>query len=245
MTAPAIYAGPAYVRHVEGEHFESIIRMLRYPNITFAPEWNDALIERARARSMTRFLLESEAEVWFTVDGDIVFDPQDVQMICEQAVTHSVVAAQYVTRSRHLCTPTSTQLDDVPVIYGGDPTPVPIKWAATGFLAVHRRVFGKIVKRGDVQMVQPNDPLRRYYDQVFTPFTVPGPNGPIGLSEDYAMCERARREGFTIYINPAIRVGHVGQYMYTLNDMNYPPPENLAMTLTRQKVGNYKIERHA
>ena len=192
---------------------------------------------------MTKFLLESECEIWFTVDGDIVFDPQDVQMLCEQAVTHDVVAAQYVTRSRYLCTPTSTQLEDVPILYGGDPTPIPIKWAATGFLAVHRRVVEKLVKRGDVQLAQPKDPLRRHYTNIFTPFTVQGPNGPIYLSEDYAMCERARREGFTIHVNPAIRVGHVGQYMFTLNDMNYPPPENLPMMVTRQANGSYDIER--
>jgi GT2 family glycosyltransferase len=33
-------------------------------------------------------------------------------------------------------------------------------------------------------------------------------------SEDYHFCRRAREAGFTIIMDPAVRLGHYGQYRY-------------------------------
>lgn len=240
-SSPKIYFGPVYIRHIELDHFSCVLRLLRHPNVVFDYQANDALLDRARAKSLTRFLLDSDADVWLTIDGDIVFDDAHAQEICEQAMTHDVVCGQYVTRSRARCFPTSLQLDDVPVEYAGDPTPIPIKWAATGFLAIHRRVVEKLVQRPDVELCHPTEHWR-FYSNLFTPFAVPGPSGPIYLSEDYALCERIRDEGFQIHVNPSVRILHVGQYAFSLEDAVYPPPDQMAMQFTRQTDGRYKIE---
>jgi hypothetical protein len=229
------------VRHIEGDHFSSVLRLLRHPEIRFAPEWNDALIDRARAKSMTKFLRNTTDDVWLSIDGDIVFDDAAVLQLCQQAQEYGIVAGQYVTRSRHRCFPTTMQLDDSPVEYADDPTPVEVKWAATGMLAISRNVVEKLVQRPDVQLCHPTEEWA-FYSNLFTPFAVDGPNGPIYLSEDYALCERARQEGFTVYVNPAIRLLHVGQYAFSLEDLVYPPPETMPMQLTRTAEGRYRVE---
>ena len=236
-----VYCGPVYIRHVEGDHFRSMLRLLRYPNVVFTPEWNDALLERARAKALTHFLLDSDCEVYLSIDGDILYSADQALQICEQAMTHDIVAGTYVTRSRDRCFPTTLQEDNIPVRFAEDPTPVPVKWCATGFLAIHRRVVEKLIKRADVVLCHPTEDWRFYWP-LFSPFVVKGPNGPILLSEDYALCERAREEGFQCYVNPSVRLGHIGQYAFALEDMLYPPPPQMVMTLTRQEAGNYKIE---
>lgn len=236
-----IYCGPSYVRHVEADHFSSILRLLRHPEIRFAPEWNDALIDRARAKAITKFVRNTDCDVFLTIDGDIVFDDADALKICEQAMDHDIVAGQYVTRSRHRCFPTTLQNDDDAIEYADDPTPRAVKWAATGFLAIHRRVVEALIQSDDVELCHPDEEWA-FYSNLFTPFTVPGPNGPIYLSEDYALCERAIRAGFTVHVNPAVRLLHVGQYAFSLEDMVYPPPEQMAMRFTRTPEGRYRVE---
>lgn len=237
---PTIYLGSAYGRAIEPDHFQSLIRMLRYP-VTFVPTWNDALLSRARAKTATHFLLETDCDVHVSIDADIVFDPQSVLQIAQQAhELGGLVAGLYVTRAAGgLCKPTSVFEDDVPIEFGTDPTPVPIKWAATGFLATPRRVLERLVE--DLPLCHPDEPWRFY--PLYDPFTVDGPRGAIGLSEDYAYCERARRAGFTVYINPAVRLLHLGHYPFRLEDLGQPEMPASPVQLTYQSDGRYRIER--
>lgn len=214
--------------------------MLRYP-VTFAPTWNDALLCRARSKTATHFLLESKADVHVSIDSDIVFDPQSVLQIAQQAHDlGGIVAGLYVTRAKGgLCRPTSIFEADVPIEFGTDPTPVEVKYAATGFMATPRKVFEKLAE--DMPLCHPSEWWRFY--PVYMPMIVDGDNGPEYLSEDFAVCERARRAGFKIYINPAVRLLHVGHYPFSLNDLGQPEPTAAPMRLTYQADHRYKIER--
>ena len=60
--APTIFLGPAYGRYIEPDHIQSMNRMLRHP-VMYAPTWNDALLCRARAKTATHFLLETDYDV--------------------------------------------------------------------------------------------------------------------------------------------------------------------------------------
>ena len=65
----------------------------------------------------------------------------------------------------------------------------------------------------------------------------------IYLSEDYAFCQRAIEAGFTIYANPAVRLGHLGQYVYRLENMLQPEPDEQWLRLTRNSSGvAYRVE---
>lgn len=241
--APSIYLGPAYGRYIEPDHIQSMQRLLlnaKQP-VMYAPAWNDALLCRARSKTATHFLTETECDVHVSIDSDIVFAPESVAMIAQQAhELQAPVAALYVTRAAGaLCKPTSVFETDVPIEFGTDPTPVPIKWAATGFLATPRVVFETLAR--DLPLCHPSEWWKFY--PFYQPFVVDGIDGPNYLSEDYAFCERARRAGFAIYLNPAIRLLHLGQHPFRLEDLGQPEPPAVPVRTTYLADGRYRHER--
>ncbi len=216
-------------------------RMLRYP-VMFAPTWNDALLCRARSKTATHFLLETDYDVHVSIDSDIVFDPQSVLQIAEQAQEYGIVAGLYVTRHQGaLCRPTSLFEYDLPIEFGTDPTPVPIKWAATGFLATARRVFERLAE--DLPLCHKSESWKMF--PFYQPFWVKSERDEedwIYLSEDYAFCERARRAGFQTYLNPAVRLLHLGQHPFRLEDLGQPDRLPQPVRMTYQRDGRYRYE---
>lgn len=243
-TAPAplrVYLGSAYGRYLEPDHLQSLMRMLRYP-VMFAPTWNDALLCRARSKTATHFLTETDYDVHVSIDSDIVFDPASVLQIAEQAHEHGIVAGLYVTRAGgKLCRPTSIFEADLPITFGTDPTPVPIKWAATGFVATARRVFERLAE--DLPLCHRAEPWKFY--PFYQPFWIPSDRDPedmLYLSEDFAFCERARQAGFQTYLNPAIRLLHLGQYPFSISDLGQPEQIAQPVRMTYLADGRYRYE---
>jgi hypothetical protein len=217
------------------------MRLLRAPEIgRYAPRFNDAAIDRARSQCATQFLLDSDCEVLLQVDSDIVFQPEDAIRICAAAVTHDIVGGVYVTRGKgKYCYPTSLVGNDRRVEYGNDPKPVKARYLAGGFNAVHRRVFEKLAK--DMPLLNASEEHGRFY-----PFYIPtwtmGESELIYLSEDWALCHRAREAGFGVWIDPSVRLLHLGLQSFRLEDMLTEPVPTQWLALTRYQGGLYKRE---
>lgn len=238
----SVYLGSAYGRYLEPDHIQSLLRMLRHP-VTFAPTWNDADLPRARSKTATHFLLESDADVHVSIDSDIVFDPASVLQIAEQAHRlGGIVAGLYVTRAGgKQCRPTSIFEADVPIEFGTDPTPVPIKWAATGFLATPRRVFERLAQ--DLPLCHRSEAWKFYpFYQEFPIRSERDPEDWLWMSEDYALCERARQAGFQVYLNPAVRLLHLGQHPFRLEDLGQEEQPIALVRMTYQADGRYRYE---
>ena len=172
-----------------------------------------------------------------------MFDPQSVLQIAQQAHDlGGIVAGLYVTRhAGSLCRPTSIFEYDVPIEFGTDPTPVPIRWAATGFMATPRIVFETLAK--DLPLCHASTDFKLF--PFYAPFWVePEEEGRDTnyLSEDYAFCERARRAGFQVYINPAVRLLHLGQYPFRLEDLAQPERPAAPIRMTYQRDARYAYE---
>ena len=236
-----IHVGSCVWRTVEVGHMKSLVPLLRQPNVEYAPQTGDALIERARGISATYFLEHSDADVYLSIDSDITgFTVEDTLKLCEAAMTHDIVAAAYVTRSADRSFPTSYYEDGLRVTHAFDHTPVPIRWAATGFLAVHRRVFEKLAL--DMPLLHKDRPTRFY--PFFQTLIYDGDDiegGPILLSEDYAFCERAKQAGFGVYRDPAVRIGHIGSYVYRLEDVAQKQADPQPLALTREGL-RWRVE---
>lgn len=244
-----VWWGSSVGRGYEPDHVNSIVKMLARSkhHWYWKPIHGDALIERSRSRSATAFL-DSDSDVFVSVDTDIVFDYADIDALVDQAVTHSLVVGAYATRSSIKSFVTSALLPHTTVDFevgvpADESSPIPIQWGATGFMAVHRRVFEKLAT--GMRLLHRDEPLRHY--PFYTPFEHEPVKGyPILLSEDYAFCERARQAGFPPYLNPAIRLGHLGPYCYRLEDMTVVPPQPMDLLLTRTNDGapaQYLVER--
>lgn len=237
-----VHIGSAIWRTVEPGHMKAIVSLLRQPGFEYAPMVGDALVERARGISATFFLQKTDADIHLSIDSDIVgFTVEDTRKMCELAMTYDIVAASYVCRSADRTFPASFYEDGVRVLHAFDHTPVPVKWAATGFLAVHRRVFERLSQ--DMQLLHREDPQERCFYNFYGTMEYEDEDtaGPILLSEDYAFCQRAKDAGFTCYIDPAVRIGHTGTYIYRLEDTAQPQVEPQPLALTRQGK-RWKIE---
>lgn len=208
------------------------------------PLFNDADIVRARSRGATYFLERTTADVCLWIDSDIDFKDEDALCLCEQAMTPetSVMAGIYPTRRASAAVPASRLLLDHPYTFGTDPTPQPIRWAAGGFTAVHRRVYEALAARPDMGLVHDGDELLRmrpFYAQM----ALQNDDGsPIWGAEDWSFAERAAAAGFPSYANCAVELAHIGTYRYGLANLFTQAPVTRPIRFTRRRDGNL-VER--
>lgn len=242
-----IYVGGAIGRYVEPDHHISILSLL--PTIyqrtghaaIYKPSVNDAMLDRARGTCATRFLEKSDADVLLSLDSDVVFQAEDAIRVCEAAMEHGIVGAIYVTRGKGKnCYPSSLPVDGQRVYFGNDTTPVEYRYVATGFVAVHRRVFEALAKRDDCPILHASSDLYRFRP-FYTPFWYDflGLGEQMYLSEDWAFCDRAAQEGFKSYIDPSVRVQHLGLWPFKLEDMLREDLATQPLWLTRESSGLY------
>ena len=232
MTMPKTYVGSSIWRTVEPLHMKSLVPLLMDPRYGYFPQMGDALIERSRGMSATYFLNHTNADVHLSLDSDIVeFTKAGIDQMCEQAVEYGIVGGVYICRSTVRTFPATFFEEGVKITFAHDPTPVPVKWVATGCLAVHRRVFEKMAET--LPLLHEMDGERAFYP-FYQSMIYDDPNaGKILLSEDFAFSQRAKDLGFTCYINPAIRLGHIGQYAHRLEDMGQSMLAPQPLTLER------------
>lgn len=205
------------------------------------PMVNDALIQRSRSRSASDFL-KTDAQVFVQIDGDIAFNPIDVLKIAEKAFEYNIVGGAYVKRMQEKTELAIRTWKPTEIEFTDDQHPVEVEFLSGGFYAVHRRVLETMLRTHAREL-----PLCHAKDMAFYPFYADklykeGDN-TLFLSEDWAFFQRAREAGFTSYVDPTVRLGHVGNYTYTLEDIaRRPRPALQAMKFTRDKDGLLHIE---
>jgi hypothetical protein len=256
-----VYVGSSVWRNVEALHMAALLPLLRDgARYVYLPQTGDAMMERTRGMSATLFLKRTKGDVWLSLDSDVVgFTKDNIDELCEQAVTHDIVCGIYICRSINRTFPSSAFEDESTIEFGSDSTPVPIKWGATGCMAVHRRVFEKMAETmpllhaagphslnegkcrycGIGSDEAKDNPLcaageeRAFYDFFETMQYDEPEHGLIKLSEDFSFCQRAKELGFTTYANPSIRLGHMGPYIYRLEDMAQEVLEPQPLAISR------------
>jgi SAM-dependent methyltransferase len=167
----------------------------------------DALIDRSRAIAVSTWYRTTNDDVFLMVDDDIAFEPEAAERIvarCREGF--DVVSAAYPVRDGGHLALRGLHGD---ITFGPDVPPVEVRHAATGFLAVHRRVVAELVQT--LPLCHANQPW------AFWPMFQPYPmedvfaGGWNYLSEDWAFCERARALGFTVWLDPSVRLDHLSR----------------------------------
>ena len=205
---------------------------------TYGAVSGDALVSRSRSIVASAFL-RSDCDVLITIDSDIWFRPLDALTLVERCRDgHDLIGALYVTRG--LQQQPAAMLPNHDVIFHAGAEPVEAPFISTGFMAVHRKVFESL--RQDLPLCHQgwND---RGEDTSFWPFYMPfcipwEGDGYMYLSEDWALCERARNRGYKLWLDPSIRLGHYGESMLTLEELARPPrPKPSPLKLLRAEDG--------
>ena len=219
-----IYVGSPIYRDVVVEHHDAIWNLQALVNKTPDVELvkatvrGDADVGRARNVAASAFL-ESDADVLLTIDGDIWFQPEEALDLCHKCMNgYDIVGALYMTRSLLKVQPAQLLGLGAQVTLQPGEKPVEVKYLATGFMAVRRKVFEKLIEHPEVKLCMQSTPHPFY--TFYLQKSIPWPGDVnIYLSEDYAFCDRAQEMGFKVHLDPTIRLGHVGHYSYRLEDM--------------------------
>jgi hypothetical protein len=181
--------------------------------------WNDALISRARSTVASNFLREwSQYDLLVFIDTDIVFDLDTLEKVCDLALEKQAVAVSpYAVRKGKHPWLAFRQLDDgTPIKVGRGTNPVPIKYGATGFMAIPRSILEKMADT----LPYCNDQTSGGLYPFFLPMTQEQPQGYIEyLSEDWAFCQRVQDCGMEVWLRSDTSVGHMGVYEFTLADV--------------------------
>ncbi len=170
-----------------------------------------ASVEHARQILIDKFL-QTDAEYYFTLDADMVILDFNIDSI-ERLISldKDIVGGIYFFK-KPPCLPVYRPLDlqkqyeekeEFPSDYKFKipNEPFEVQWMGNGFKLIKRKVVEAI--RENIKI--PNLPMIHKGEYV---------------SEDWAFDQRARELGFTVWADPTIKLGHIGQYSYTREDFN-------------------------
>ena len=176
----------------------------------------DALVSRSRSVMMESFLRNpSVGDVLIFVDSDIVWPPGALEKLARACLeTGDIVCGLYPVRDTANPHVALRLFPGQKVEVGEDGKVLTeVMYAATGFMAVHRRV---------VEGVAAELPLVFSGPREFHPFFLCfiADDGEM-LSEDYAFCDRASQLGHRVWLDRSIMLGHQGLRTYTVRDLQY------------------------
>ena len=180
-----------------------------------------SVVSRARNLLVQDFL-ETDCTDLLFIDSDINFDPEDVYrlMAWGSDPKKGIVAGVPRVRDAKATYIMSLDHDENNALTMDAMGLVRAKRVATAFMLVRREVFEALIEA---------NPKWNYYDPrtdstlsaVFD-FKVTA-EGYIG--EDFLFCDRAREIGYEVWVDPTIKLGHMGvqEYMGDFgNDVLYP-----------------------
>ncbi len=194
-----------------------------------------SVVSRARNVIAHNFL-KSNCDHLMFIDADMTFEPDSILRLMAWNQSKGIVAGAYESRKPGKVYILS--LDGGEGVYGKQNSIsmdgrglVKAYRVATGFMMIQRQVFEKLRdahpewKHKDT--LEGNDELYSFFDFKVTP------EGYIG--EDFLFCDRAREVGTEIWVDPTIKLGHMGIHEYQSdfgNDVLYPSMKAAQETLS-------------
>lgn len=170
---------------------------------------NESLVTRAR-NEMTGWFLNTGFTHQMWLDADIEFEPEDVAKLWN--LQADIAVAAYCMKRPDK--PLSAWKDGKLVRLEDCPSePFEVDFAGTGFMMIRRGVIEQLAE--DAETYQGPD------GRVPALYMTPVHNDGFE-SEDYHFCRKAREAGFTILMDPSIRLGHIGQFRYGHSDAGKP-----------------------
>jgi hypothetical protein len=100
---------------------------------------------------------------------------------------------------------------------GADGGLLDVDKTGTGFLLTHRDVYDAIARH--YELTECRTMGGENVIPFFLPEIVPTEDGNWYMAEDYAFVERAKNCGFATLVDTSIRLGHIGKYSFTWEDV--------------------------
>lgn len=207
MTESILFATPCYAGQLTEPFFHSAMRTVQtLEQLGVEYDWltekNESLVHRARMEMTATFLKTNHTHL-FWIDSDIEFTPDDVARLWN--LNADIACGCYAMKKRDkqwfAAWKDGKLVKDLDQFEG----PIDVDYAGTGFLLIRRDVI-ETLAHAVPKWEGANG-------QVPALFMTPIYNGCLE-SEDYHFCRIAREAGYKIMMDPAVRLGHYGQYRF-------------------------------
>jgi hypothetical protein len=166
-----------------------------------------SVVSRVRNLIAKEFV-ESDCTDLMFIDSDINFDAGDIFRLMAWNIDpkKGIVAGIPVARKKGKVFISTLEHDEDGNVSMNAMGLVRAKRAATAFMLIRREVFLKMKETHPEWLYRDE---QRVGDEIYSFFDFKStPEGYIG--EDFLFCDRARELGFEVWIDPTIKLGHMG-----------------------------------
>ena len=168
-----------------------------------------SVVSRAR-NSIAKMFLESDCDHLLMVDADMTINADDIFRLLAFNSTRPIVAGIGCARKKEKVYFSMLDSDEEGNVLMDSMGLVKARRVGTGFIMIQRKVF---------ETLKAEHPEWEYHDHnhndkmvAFFDFHLDQEEGYMG--EDFVFCERARQSGFSIWIDPTIKLGHMGMHEF-------------------------------
>jgi hypothetical protein len=242
-----LFAIPCYDQQISEPTVMSLIKTLMYfrdHNIRFAVATiTDSLINRARNSMTAKFMAQEQLTHLMCIDADIAWEPEDVikmlwhdKEIMTGAYPIKSINWESVERNVKAGVPTDELLgnslrfvvnavkDKESQALNVSNGAVEIFDAGTGFMLIKREVFTKLIEaypnlKYSDDTGSLSDEERNWTYAFFNSYIDPHLNR--FLSEDYGFCRYWQDIDGKVWVDPAIKMGHLGRMRYEGTMMSF------------------------
>lgn len=219
------FATPCYGGQVTDQYFLSMFRLsqvLSHLKINFSITTlrNESLVTRAR-NTLTAMFLDTPCTHLMFIDADIEFEPESVlkllqanKSIAVGAYPKKTLPIQYAINLK-VIDPLTNALNEQDGV-------VEVLDASTGFFMIKREVIEKmIVHYPELHYKNDSSIDPKYNIHCYSLFDTLQDNVDNRyLSEDYTFCRRWQALGGSIWLDPTIKLNHIGSYTFEGNVSN-------------------------
>jgi hypothetical protein len=167
----------------------------------------------SRARNLIAYdFLESDCTDLMFIDSDINFDANDIfrLMAWNSEPKKGIVAGIPVARKKGKVYISTLDIDADQNVQMNNMGLVRAKRVATAFMIIRRDVFTTL-RDAHPEWQYIDDRIQEKPSYSFFDFKST-PEGYVG--EDYVFCDRAREHGYEVWIDPTIKLGHMGVHEF-------------------------------
>jgi len=166
-----------------------------------------SVVSRVRNLIATDFLKSDCTDLMF-IDSDINFETEDIfrLMAWNSDPKKGIVAGIPVARKKGKVYISTLDTDEENNIFMNYMGLVKAKRVATAFMMIRREVFEKLAE-AHPEWVYHDE--KKVGDEVIAFFDFALKDGEY-IGEDFLFCDRARELGYEVWIDPTIKLGHMG-----------------------------------
>lgn len=229
-------ATPMYGGVCTGHYVQGLIRsIIKLGSFGIKVNWlrvmNESLITRAR-NELTRIFLESNSQYLMFIDGDISFDDNAILTLlkADRDISCATYPAKQINWSQieKAAEKSKTKLKNYAGLYvmhvvdkeknfkPDQDGMLEIDHGGTGFMMIKRNVFEKLsnhvpeYRRSNTK----DSTTKEFIEPITKEFFATSIKDNLLLSEDYHFCELWKKQGGKIFINPFIKLQHIGSYEF-------------------------------